>query len=202
MDKPGLVRNGRTLLDIAVAAVAPARTVVVGPHRELPPGLLQTRENPPGGGPAAALVAGLELLATAVAPAEGNGAGPGGELIAVVAADLPGIDPSAFADLAAAVVAAALDGAVLVDRHGRSQYLAGVWNRHALLRAARLRPSWHGVRLSDLLEPLIGARLPADPSVSADLDTPADLLEWNIDRPEGPPGHDALRSDGPGDPAR
>src|ERR1700712_830522 len=65
VDKPALLVRGRTLLSLALDAVAPALTVVVGPPRELPSDVLQTREDPPQGGPAAALVAGLATLLAA-----------------------------------------------------------------------------------------------------------------------------------------
>ena len=120
VDKPALVVAGRTLLDVALDAVAPALTVVVGPVRALPPAILQTREEPPHGGPAAGLVAGLAALSDAGALDEA-------ELVAVLAADLPGIDAAAIRRLTGAVLRAACRRRLLVDPSGRDQYLAGVW---------------------------------------------------------------------------
>lgn len=180
LDKPTLSVGGRTLLDVALAAVSPARTVVVGRPRDLGSEVLQGREDPPGGGPAAALVAGLQALTAAyedVNPAD---------LVAVLAADLPGIDAGAVGSLAAAVRRSGTAGAVLTDPDGRSQYLAGVWRILPLLDAAGARTSWQGGRLSDLLGPLIGVRVPADRATCADVDTTVDLLEWGIT----PPGAD------------
>lgn len=177
VDKPALTLAGRSLLDIALAAVAPAATVVVGPGRTLPAGVIATRENPPGGGPAAALVAGLAVLDR-----------PGDQdvpLVAVFAADLPGIGSALVDALSAALVAQSADGAVLTDPDGRRQYLAGVWRLDALTAAAAARDSWHGRRVSELLDPLIGATVEVDRATAADVDTDADLVEWKITPPTG-----------------
>ena len=181
VDKPALRLGSESLLDIALAAVAPARTVVVGPRRKLHADVLQTREEPPGGGPAAAVVAGVEFLAALA----GSDQQARTALVVLLAADLPGIDADSVDLLTAAVVERRLPGAVLLDPTGRSQYLAGVWAFPELLERCRSRPSWHGGRLSDLLTPLIGARLPVDRRASADLDTTADLLEWGVRLPPG-----------------
>lgn len=189
VDKPALLSGARTLLQVALAAVAPALTVVVGPHRDLPSGVLQAREEPPGGGPAAALVAGLTVLT-------GGSAGFGAaDLVVVLAADLPRIDLRAIDRLAAAVRSELTDGAILVDPNGRSQYLAGVWRLTALARAARSRTSWHDAPVSELLGSLTAAGVPADRPTTADVDTTADLLEWGIvpaetgERPRTIPDH-------------
>lgn len=182
VDKPALLLGSVSLLDIALAAVAPARTVVVGPPRVLGADVLQTREDPPGGGPAAAVAAGVELIA-ATRAAHGPAPAAQRPLVVVLAADLPGIDAGSVDLLTAAVHEEDLSGAVLLDPAGRSQYLAGVWRLPDLLERCRSRPSWDGGRLSDLLGPLIGARLPVDAKASADLDTTADLLEWGVQLP-------------------
>ena len=182
VDKPALVVGGVTLLARAMSAVAPARTLVVGPPRDLPGGVRQVREDPPGGGPAAALVAGLTVLALD---------SPNGDtLIAVLAADLPGISATAVATLCAAVRDQDLAGAVLTDPDGRRQYLAGVWRWGPLSIAANGRDSWHGGRLSDLLGPLIDTVVAADRSTTADIDTPADLRHWTKSGRTGPSDHD------------
>ena len=181
VDKPALLLGSRSLLDIALAAVSPARTVVVGPPRELDRAVLQTREDPPGGGPAAAVAAGVEVV---VAHPVTACRGEGDDLVAVLAADLPTIDAGSIDLLTAAVVDRSLSGAVLLDPAGRSQYLAGVWRLPDLIERCRSRSSWHGSRLADLLGPLIGARLPVGRRAAADLDTTADLLEWGVKFPD------------------
>ena len=65
--KPQLTVGGRTLLDTAVTAVASAaRIVVVGPEQPVARPVRWCREEPPGGGPVAALAAGLPAIAPAV----------------------------------------------------------------------------------------------------------------------------------------
>jgi pyruvate,water dikinase len=187
LDKPGLIVAGQSLLARSLRAVVPALTVVVGPERTLPAGVLRINEEPPHGGPAAGLTAGLALLALEGAFQDGS------DLVAVLAADLPGIEPAAVQSLAAALHREGVDGAVLTDPGGRDQYLAGVWRVGALLAATRSRTSWHDGRLSDLLGPLVGARVPADRAVAADIDTTADLLEWGATPPMA--GSGQLRND-------
>lgn len=183
IDKPGLLRHGRRLVDIALAAVSPALTVVVGPDRELALGVLQTREDPPGGGPAAALVAGLRALAD-----HHGGSGPDAQdLVVVLASDLPGIDRASIRALADTVGGHRINGAVLRDSGGRRQYLAGVWRWQALMDSVMTRRSWHDARLSDLLEPLIGATVLVDEGVGADVDRPEDMARWQLAAPESQP---------------
>lgn len=161
-DKPGLVVGGRSLLDRALEAVAGAATVVVvGPPRELPDGVVQVREQPPGGGPAAALAAGL---AAVTAPR-----------VVVLAADLPQVSASVVVALLAA--ADGHDGAVLVDGGGRDQVLTGAWSS-APLQAAAAGRDLAGAPLRALLRGLDVTRLPAADlglPAWADCDTPDDL---------------------------
>jgi len=143
-DKPGLMLGGRTLLERAHAAAADAG---------LDPVVTLGREV--GGGPAAALAAGIAELA---AP----------ETV-VLAVDL--VDPAA---VIRALLGAAPgpDGLVLVDESGREQWLA------ARLRAAALRSAVaafpgpiQGVSARALLAPLELARVPVPDAVIADIDT-------------------------------
>jgi len=79
VSKADLVVGGRRLLDVVLEAVRRARTtVVVGPVAA-PDGVLVTVEDPPGTGPAAGIVAGLEAVAQ-----------PAGWTV-VLACDLPGV---------------------------------------------------------------------------------------------------------------
>lgn len=127
-DKPGLMVGDTTLLDRVIAAGAAADSViVVGAERATAREVRWARESPPGGGPVAALAAGLPLVAA--------------DLVVVLAADLPFLDPTTVAALVAAATADS-DGALLVDGQGRDQLLAGAWSTSAL-RAA----------LADLGEP-------------------------------------------------
>ncbi|GAA4857758.1 molybdenum cofactor guanylyltransferase [Kitasatospora terrestris] len=117
-DKPGLAVGGRTLLDRVLDACAGARTVVVvGPERATRhPQVRWTREQPPGGGPVAAVAAGLAEVTA--------------ERVLLLAADLPFLDPATVRRLLAALdgpapgTEDAADGALLVDADGRDQPLA------------------------------------------------------------------------------
>jgi len=121
-DKPALPVGGLPMLHRVLAAIADARPrVVVGPSRSgLPPDVVAVREEPPGGGPVAALAAGLAALPEAV------------PLVALLAADLPYLTPEAVASLCSAAAMSTVDGAFLVDADGRAQLLCGVWRVAAL----------------------------------------------------------------------
>jgi molybdopterin molybdotransferase len=133
-DKPEQRVGGRRLLDIALAAVADADTVVVvGPQRDVPAGVIVVCEDPPGRGPVAALAAGFAALP--VGPAD----------IVVLPADLPRITPTAVTALATARGDAPV--ALAGDDDGHRQYLTAVWDSAALAAALTADPS----RMRDLL---------------------------------------------------
>ncbi|MFD1085775.1 molybdenum cofactor guanylyltransferase [Micromonospora andamanensis] len=120
-DKPVLPVGGVPMRERVLAAVADASPrILVGPGPAIA-GVRLTREVPPGGGPVAAVAAGLALLDTEV-PA-----------VALLAADLPLLTRSAIGELLDHLHR--LDGVCYVDRSGRRQTLCGVW-RPAALRAA------------------------------------------------------------------
>jgi molybdopterin-guanine dinucleotide biosynthesis protein A len=174
-DKPTLVVGGRALLARALEAVSGIPAVVVGPPRTLPAGVVGAAEDPPGGGPAAGLAAGLAVLPERPADA----------IVAVLAADLPGIDASTVGRLCAALLADSGDagpdepnGAVLLDPSGHRQYLIGVWRYGALVAAIARRPQWHNAPLRDLLAPIRVTEVPGSDREAADIDTPADLRRW------------------------
>ncbi|GIJ22078.1 hypothetical protein Vlu01_27020 [Micromonospora lutea] len=138
-DKPGLPVGGVPMRERVLTAVADASPrILVGPGPAVA-GVRLTREVPPGGGPVAAVAAGLGLLDTEV-PA-----------VALLAADLPLLTRPAVGELLdhlhrtdvdrpdsggrPASGAAISDGACYVDGSGRRQTLCGVW-RPAALRAA------------------------------------------------------------------
>ncbi|WP_425413579.1 molybdenum cofactor guanylyltransferase [Micromonospora inyonensis] len=126
VDKPGLAVGGRPMRDRVLAAVADAEPrIVVGP--DTTPVLADvrlTREEPAGGGPVAAVAAGLALLP------------PGTTTVALLAGDLPLLTATAVGELRRALAAdATADGICHVDADGRRQFLCGIW-RAAPLRAA------------------------------------------------------------------
>lgn len=170
-DKPSLEVGGVPLLDRVLAAVAHAdRTVVVGPKRPVARPVVWTREDPPGTGPAAALLAGLRLAE--------------GPTVMVVASDLPFLDRAAVDALRRA--AAGRDGAVLVDDEGREQWLVGAWSAAALRRAAAGAGSGGSVRrLVGGLDRAAVALPPGEAATWRDCDTTDDLA-WARRHAVGP----------------
>jgi molybdopterin-guanine dinucleotide biosynthesis protein A len=131
--KQGLTYDGDTLLRRSVAAAGGARAVVVvGPDGgETPAGTLSCREEPPFGGPAAAIAAGLAALEKA------GGRRP--PWILVLACDMPNVRPAVTAlreGLRGCGPAAERDGVVAVSEDGRRQPLVGLYSTAVLQRAA------------------------------------------------------------------
>ncbi|WP_433471942.1 molybdenum cofactor guanylyltransferase [Spirillospora sp. CA-142024] len=159
-DKPAAPAGGRTLIEWTAAAVPDAsRLIVVGPRRDVLPGAVVVREDPPGAGPVPALRAGL---AEVRAPR-----------LALLAADLPFLRPRHIAVLLEAAGERA--GAVLVDGQGREQWLAGCWHTGALRTALA---GYAGASLHGLLEPLRPATVALPPGTRPawyDCDTPEQL---------------------------
>lgn len=127
-DKPLLPVGGRPMRDRVLAAVADAAPrIVVGPANALPPGVYGIREEPAGGGPVAALAAGLAQLDRPTPTAT----------VALLAADLPLLTADAVRELRSTLARSAADGAVYLDDSGRHQSLCGVWRVAPLRRAVR-----------------------------------------------------------------
>ena len=144
-DKAEIVVGGKRLLDHTVEAVSEARqVVVVGPRRVAPQRVRWAREEPPGGGPTAALAAGVELVAA--------------RTVVVLAVDLPFVDDDVVRRLVRA--ARGRDGALLVDAAGSPQYLAAAYDTAALRSAAASLDRVAGVSLKRLVEGLELARVP------------------------------------------
>ncbi|HYN97757.1 MAG TPA: NTP transferase domain-containing protein [Pilimelia sp.] len=172
--KPALPVAGQPMVSRVLAAVADAcPRIVVGPAAlGVPPGVLLTREDPPGGGPVAGAAAGLALVPPTVAE------------VALLAADLPLLDAAAVAELRRTLAAGDWAAAVYVDRSGRRQNLCGVWRADALraalagrvpVRGAAVRELFSGVRVAEVS--WAGAGAPP----WFDCDTDADLRraqEW------------------------
>ncbi|WP_410537637.1 NTP transferase domain-containing protein [Streptomyces sp. KL2] len=174
-DKPALTVGGRTLLDRVLHACADAaRTVVVGPRRPTTRPVDWTREEPPGGGPLAALDAGLRRV--------------GSETVLVLSADLPFLTPATVRALLDAVHGAYgtdtgpggshgpgdPDGAIVDD--GRAQPLLGAYRTESLRRELALLAAEHGrpanLPLRLLTDELVLRRIaPAGPEEARDCDT-------------------------------
>lgn len=194
-DKPALSVGARPLLDRVLAACPDAAiTVVVGPHRPTARAVVRALEDPPGGGPLAALDAGLRHT---TAPA-----------VLVLSADLPFLTAATVQGLLVAATgtpgaaragsgavgpgsSAAVpdsgdavpdngDGAMLQDSSGRDQPLVAVYRAESLRRElARVRAG-HGTLAGLPLRALVnGLRLERVPDAMAaasfDCDTWEDL---------------------------
>jgi len=160
--KPQLEVGGRTMLAAVLAAVSDAdRRVVVGPRQPVPEDVVLVRERPPGGGPVAALRAGLAEVPT--------------EVVTVLAGDLPFLTGALITELRGQLSG---DGVLVVDDGGRDQLLLGVW-RTAALRSA-VAGSSGPTSMRRVLAPLSVRRVrpaavPGQPPPWLDCDTPADL---------------------------
>jgi len=155
--KPLLMTDGRTLLArVAEAAMAIGcdPIIVVGPDDAALPDATLVREDPPYGGPAAAIVAALALLDSS--------------WTLVLAADLarPG---DAVAELLAA--SPGPDGVVLTDPDGREQWLAASYRTAALRERATARADWHDASVRRLVGDLAVTLVPAPAATVADIDT-------------------------------
>jgi molybdopterin-guanine dinucleotide biosynthesis protein A len=162
-DKATIEVGGRTLLEHALDALADAtELVVVGPAVPTTRPVTFTREDPPGGGPAAGLLAGLQCFAHL--PTR----------VVVLAVDMPLVSRETVRRLTGAV---GDDGAVLVDEDGREQYLCAAYSVAALQRAEQEcgAASGHGLAMRRLVADLRLARVPATAGETRDLDTWDDL---------------------------
>ena len=158
-DKTSLLVGGVSLLERALSAVAEAeQIVVVGPSRPVVATVRWAREDPVGGGPAAALAAGLHGL---TAP-----------IVVALAADLPFVTAAVVTRL---VEAARPSGAVVADAGEAPQWLLGAWPRELLQTA--LAGDQVGRSLRRSLAPLSARLITADETVPEwfDCDEPADL---------------------------
>ncbi len=166
-DKLAARVGGEALLDRVLAAASGARHVhAVGPRRPTVRPVPWVREEPPGAGPAAAVVAGRR----------GAADGPPAPYVALLAGDLPYVTGETLERLAAALAEApTCDGALLVDEGGRAQYLCSLWRREALESAASRLDDWQGVALRALLEPLRAREVAPRGRESHDVDRPEDL---------------------------
>lgn len=170
--KPLFMVGGRTLLAAAVdaAAEAGARPItVVAPV--LDPGLRVdwVREDPPFGGPAAAVVAALASWPANADP----------DWTLLLACDLPGVGAAVRRLLAGMVrLPPGSDGLCLADREGRPQWLTGLYRTRALRAAALALPAGGRDRpVRALIDPLQITVDAAPDNLTLDVDTWQDLDE-------------------------
>nr|WP_074995465.1 DUF6457 domain-containing protein [Streptomyces prasinopilosus] len=164
-DKPGVRVGGRPLLDRVLAACSGARTtVVVADPRPTCRPVAWAREEPPGGGPLAALDAGLRLSTA--------------EHVVLLSADLPFLDGSTVDELLTALRASRADGVLLTDADGRDQPLVAAYRAAALRRGLAVLAERHGTPAGLPLRRLTGSldliRIPG-PVAAFDCDTWDDI---------------------------
>ncbi|MGQ4414614.1 NTP transferase domain-containing protein [Streptomyces sp. SAS_269] len=166
-DKPAVRVGGRALLDrVLTACIGAATTVVVAGTRPTARPVRWAREEPSGGGPVAALEAGLRLTTA--------------EYTAVLSADLPFLEAATLERLLAALRDTGADGALLTDAEGRDQPLVAAYRTAALRRELAALAAGHGGLTGLPLRRLTGAleltRVP-DPLASFDCDTWDDIAD-------------------------
>ncbi len=165
-DKAALEVDGVTTLERALAATsAAAEVVVVGREVATSRPVTWTRENPPGGGPAAALLAGLRAFT--LPP----------QVVCVLAVDMPRVHAATVARLTWAVEADPdADGALLTDAAGRRQFLAAVYRFCPLAAAGPPDPAAeHGLSMRRLVGGLRLVGVAAVGEEARDLDTWEDV---------------------------
>ncbi|WP_173921366.1 molybdenum cofactor guanylyltransferase [Agromyces sp. Marseille-P2726] len=199
--KPDLVVGGRSLLSIAIDAartVGCARIIVVGPSELDAPGCTVVREDPPFGGPVAAVAAGLAALGVPggrVAPGEaGRVSRPGdpdldprraargatrspNDDVLVLARDMPDAHDATRRLGEARSEASVGDGVCLVDADGNTQWLAAIYSRSSLERSLDVLELERGVTGASMrrLAASLDLTLVADGGSTHDIDTWSDL---------------------------
>lgn len=168
-DKLAADLGGRTLLDATVDSVPPdLPVVVVGPERPVRRPVRFVREHPPGGGPAAGLVAGLSAALQ-----------QGADLVTTLPGDAPA------AGLAVLVLLEALGPADVVVAEGADGQVfplqlacTHIGARRIIEASGPQRGSGASVRgLLKSLDPA-PARLVVVPAALLDVDVPADAQRW------------------------
>ncbi len=159
-DKTRLLVGGESLFETAVRAAHEAgarRTVAVGPERPASFPVLFVREDPPGGGPVAAIAEGLRHVRE--------------EIVVILAADMPLITSREVRSLIREMND---DGAVLVDEDGVLQPLAAAYRRDALQAAIDALETPQDQSLRRVVGRLRLTRVGAG-AAALDCDTPQDL---------------------------
>ena len=159
-DKALLELGDKTFLERALDAAADAdRIVLVGPQREIENDrCIWTREDPPGGGPVAAIAAGVGLVAS--------------ENVVILAVDHPFVEPPVIHRLLAA--AGGHDGAIVVDPEGMAQPLVGIYRTARLSERLDALDAVEGAAIKTLVSGLDLARV-EDDRAALDCDSPEDL---------------------------
>lgn len=164
VDKAAIEIGDQTLLDRALDAVAAASPrVVVGPipPQRLPVDVIGAREDPPGGGPVAAIEAGLTHVTA--------------DVVAVLACDMPLVTAELVNQLFDALVntspGRAADGVLLRDEDGRRQPLAALYRSAPMRRAVAALPTSYGAAVRAVLNHLELVEVPVGNASVLDCDT-------------------------------
>lgn len=169
VSKADLIVGGVRLLDRVLEATEGASTKVVVGRVEVPDGVLLTLEDPPGTGPCAGIVAGLDAVSS---PAEWT---------LVLACDLPDATP-AVATLLEAVAAETdegVEGYTVAGREGEAQWLLGLYRSTAIRRAAYEYGDPRNRSVRRMLAPLRLKIVGPGGTHAEDIDTWADHARWN-----------------------
>lgn len=171
-DKADVVFDGQPLLEHALAVVDGfAPIVVVGPRRATSRPVRWCQEDPPGGGPPAALRAGLECIDLDV----------DADLVAVTGVDMPWLRPGLEALAGGLLASPDLPAAALVSDDGGPQPLAALWRIEPLRRIVA-----HGLpSLRAAFAEIDWLRVPDVGRWATDIDTPGDLATPSRADPDG-----------------
>jgi molybdopterin-guanine dinucleotide biosynthesis protein A len=164
IDKPALAVGGRTILERLVADLQPLPVAVVGPRPDGAewPGVVWCREDPPGGGPAAAVAAGLARL-------------EGCDVVVAIAGDQPFAASAVPRLLRALALDPTAEVALGVDGESRDQPLLAAYRADPL--RARLSGPVDGLPMRHLTTGLRIVRVPLSAPEALDVDDAADLAE-------------------------
>ena len=172
-DKLAADVDGLSLLERAVSELpAEAHLIIVGPRREVGRPVTFAREEPPGTGPAAGLIAGLRVALSSDT-----------EAIVVLPGDAPAAGRAAMA-LLSALRSSSAWAVLAVDSSGRAQPLQLALRpaaAKALVAAAREKggAGESARRLVDRLSPA-PQRVPVSVEGHFDIDTADQLLSWQL----------------------
>ncbi len=165
--KADLQVGGQRLLDRVLTAARHAQQRIVVGLVDVPEGVRQVVEDPPGSGPAAGLVAGLDAI------------GEPAEWTLVLACDLPGAEEAVPQLLEAAMAGGEADGHCLGSSDGTPQWLLGIHRSDALRQAAAAYGDPRQRSVRGLLAPMRLAVIADVDDVGRDVDTWGDYEAWD-----------------------
>jgi molybdopterin-guanine dinucleotide biosynthesis protein A len=184
--KAGLLLRGETLLAHTVSAASRARSIVVvgdapgdAGHRDVET-VRFVREDPPFGGPAAAIATGVRMLADVTAARA--------EFTLVLACDMPQVFGAVEALLNAVTALKSHEDGVIALDGGREQFLVTVLRTAALNDAVRARVDAgdvEGLSMRALLAGLVLVPTAVPAGSTKDVDTWADAAAHGVTKPIG-----------------